>query len=184
MAVAAIVWCAPLTAFAKCVNTVSYELKGYLEDASNNPVTGKSLSTVLFDVYYDDGTSSLNNAATAEMGNGWYRYSYTANGKDGVWTVEDSTATLKQFPGGLLELLCDSQGIATVTTTGTPTTTVVQITENIAAANDYVGYQLSCGIHRRYITKTDETTETIHVEYGNPFPAAPGTGDTCSIEQP
>ena len=66
--------CVP--AWGKCVNGVTYALKGYMEDVNNIPQTGKTLTEVKFDIFYDDGTSSIGNNATAEMGQGWYRYSY------------------------------------------------------------------------------------------------------------
>lgn len=96
---------------AKCVNGSTYILKGYFE-SSTTPGVGMTLSNVLFDIFYDDGTSSLGNVATAEMGQGWYRYSYISNGKTGVWVTRDLTATYKNFPGGLVESLCDSQDAA------------------------------------------------------------------------
>lgn len=107
--IAALILLLPALAQAKCVNGTSYVLKGYFENSNNDPVTGKTLSEVKFDLFYDDGTSSTGNNATAEMGQGWYRYSYTSNGKAGVWVVRDSTGSYKNFPGGLLESLCDSQ---------------------------------------------------------------------------
>jgi hypothetical protein len=107
----------PMGISAKCVNSTSYTLKGYMEDASNDPVTSKTLSTVKFDVFYDDGTTaSTDNSATAEMGQGWYRYSYTSSGKSGVWIMRDSGGTYKNFPGGILENLCDSQLIEIAST--------------------------------------------------------------------
>ncbi len=99
--------CVP--AWGKCVNGVTYALKGYMEDVNNIPQTGKTLTEVKFDIFYDDGTSSIGNNATAEMGQGWYRYSYASNGKSGIWVMRDSTGTYKNFPGGILETLCDSQ---------------------------------------------------------------------------
>ena len=104
----------PIHGYAKCINTVSYTLKGYLEDGNNLPVPGLMCTepcsqVVLFDVLYDDGTSLLNQEATAEMGQGWYRYTYTANGKNGVWIMRHGTLVYRNFPGGILENLCDSQ---------------------------------------------------------------------------
>jgi len=97
------------SATAKCVNGQSYQLKGYMETDAGIPVTGKTLSQVIFDIKYDDGTDSLGNTATAEMINGWYRRSYTSNGKSGVYTMRDSTSTYKNFPGAPLEGVCDAQ---------------------------------------------------------------------------
>jgi len=78
-----------------------------------------------------------------------------------------------------------------VVTEATPTTTVLTVTgDPITADNDFLGFKLFCEIPTtggsmwRYITKTVASTDAIHVEYGNPFPVAPGTGDTCSIEKP
>lgn len=104
----------PFAAHGKCVSGVNYVLKGYFEDSGNNAVVGKTLTDVKFDVFYDDGTSSVGNSATAELGQGWYRYTYASNGKSGVWVVRDSTTVLKNFPGGLLESLCDSQDPAAI----------------------------------------------------------------------
>lgn len=102
------------SAWAKCVSGVSYQLKGYMESDAGIPVTTKTLSEVLFDIKYDDGTDSLGNAATAEMVNGWYRFAYTSNGKNGVYTMRDSTSTYKQFPGAALEGICDAQDPAAI----------------------------------------------------------------------
>lgn len=98
--------------FAKCTSGNSYALKGYIESDAGIPVTGKTLSTVLFDIFYDDGTSSLSLQASAEMGQGWYRYTYTSNGKSGVYIMRDSTSFYRNFPGGILETLCDSQDVS------------------------------------------------------------------------
>lgn len=95
--------------FAKCMAGNSYALKGYIESDAGIPVTGKTLSTVLFDIFYDDGTSSLSLQASAEMGQGWYRYTYASNGKSGIYIMRDSTNFYRNFPGGILETLCDSQ---------------------------------------------------------------------------
>ena len=100
----------PGSALAKCANSGSYVLKGYMESDAGVPTTGKTLSEVLFDIFYDDGsTASTGNAATAEMGQGWYRYAYTSSGKNGIWIMRDSAGTYKNFPGGTLENLCDSE---------------------------------------------------------------------------
>jgi len=109
---------------------------------------------------------------------------------EGIWHIRSKgtiSSVVKEGLGDNFEVraMCSTDQEKLVTTDGTPSTTVVSVESNgIAADNDYVGYKLRCGLVSRYITKTLNAGDDIHVEYGNPFPVAPGTGDTCSIEKP
>lgn len=108
IALAFLFWSAP--SHAVCVNGETYYLVGYLESDAGVPATGKALSTVLFDIdYYDGTTASLSNQATGELeAPGWYFYTYTSNGKSGVYAMR-TTGSEKPFPGAPLEVLCDNQ---------------------------------------------------------------------------
>ena len=99
----------------KLIKGGTKELPAFFQDASGDPITGKTLSEVLFDIDYIDGTSpSAGNAATREIGDGWYCYDYTdSNGKDFIYIARDSTATYKNFPGGIVEIVKAESGSGT-----------------------------------------------------------------------
>jgi len=88
-------------------------LPGYFEDANNNPIIGKTLSECKFDIFgLDTGYSSIGNNATGEEGQGWYSYNWTCpeismvtGGHWYIYVMRDSTAALKNFPGGLIEAI-------------------------------------------------------------------------------
>lgn len=196
---------------AKCINGVSYTLKGYFEDLSNNVVTGKALTTTLFDIFYDDGTSSLGNQATAEMGQGWYRLTYTSNAKNGVWIMRDSDSgtAYKNFPGGILEQLCDSQvsnydstgavsinaaglratGFLKQITVGTGSTTSTVVSSGLSEthAKAYVGNLIMCDT----VAAANNAGVTLKIIGFNPatdtislagtFPTALSNSDVCNI---
>jgi len=92
-------------------------LPAFFQTASGDPVTGKTLSEVLFDIDYTDGTTpSEGNSATRELGDGWYAYDYTdTNGKDFIYIARDSTGTYKNFPGGYVEIINIEAGSGTHT---------------------------------------------------------------------
>ena len=77
----------------------------YFEDSNQIAVVGKPLNTIHFNIYYVDGTTSLGNEATSELGSGWYGYTYTSiENIDFVYVAQDTTTTYKNFPGAFVEL--------------------------------------------------------------------------------
>lgn len=166
-----------IQAEAKCINGSSYVLKGYLETDAGVPVTAKALNEVLFDIFYDDGsTASTGNVATAEMGQGVYRYSYTSNGKNGWFVMRDSTSVNRNFPGGVLEIHCDSQVFTpntdgsvktagVITGTASASSTTVDLIDALGLVstqpNAYVGWVVLVDGESSVVKAFDSATDKI-----------------------
>ncbi len=177
----------PIYSYSSCINGNIYNIMGQMNNSAGDPVTGKILSEVRFDFFYTDGTTSLNNNAIAEMGLGWYRYTYTSNGKSGVYTMKDSTATHKNYHN-FLDIHCNAQEktktVSMVTaSTGNSSTWRIPIDETsvIAVSNNYIGTYLICNTEIREVVATvNGTPDLIIIEPGRPFLSAPAS-TICQI---
>ena len=81
-------------------------LTAYFEDSDNDPLTGEAANITFSARYTDDSAAPFTaQAATNELGGGWYNYSYTAGttAKNFIWWAEHTTE--KGFPGGLAEAI-------------------------------------------------------------------------------
>ena len=91
----------------KMLKGSTISLPAYLEDSNNNPADSQTLTDVRFDInFIEDGTEDADHPADRNCKDGWYAYDYTdTTGKNFIYIVRDQNGTLKNFPGGFVEII-------------------------------------------------------------------------------